>query len=45
MGQDFVRGRLAGYKMPRRLVIVNELRALASGKVAKKRLRIELAGD
>ncbi len=40
--QDFVRGRLAGYKMPRRLVVVNELPILASGKVDKKRLRAEL---
>jgi acyl-CoA synthetase (AMP-forming)/AMP-acid ligase II len=42
--QDFVRGRLAGYKVPRRLVIVNELPMLASGKVDKKRLRAELVG-
>jgi acyl-CoA synthetase (AMP-forming)/AMP-acid ligase II len=42
--QDFVRGRLAGYKMPRRLVIVDELPVMASGKVDKKRLRAELAG-
>lgn len=41
--QDFVRGRLAGYKMPRRLVIVDDLPILASGKVDKKRLRAELA--
>jgi acyl-CoA synthetase (AMP-forming)/AMP-acid ligase II len=43
--QDFVRRRLAGYKIPRRLVIVDELPVLASGKVDKKRLRAELAGD
>jgi acyl-CoA synthetase (AMP-forming)/AMP-acid ligase II len=42
--QDFVRRRLAGYKIPRRLVIVDELPVLASGKVDKKRLRTELAG-
>jgi acyl-CoA synthetase (AMP-forming)/AMP-acid ligase II len=42
--QDFVRGGLAGYKMPRRLVIVDELPVLASGKVDKKRLRAQLAG-
>jgi acyl-CoA synthetase (AMP-forming)/AMP-acid ligase II len=41
--QDFVRRRLAGYKIPRRLVIVDELPVLASGKVDKKRLRAELA--
>jgi acyl-CoA synthetase (AMP-forming)/AMP-acid ligase II len=38
----FLRGRLAGYKVPRRLVIVRELPILASGKVDKKRLRAEL---
>ena len=43
--QDFVRRRLAGYKIPRRLVIVDELPVLASGKVDKKRLRAELSGD
>jgi len=43
--QDFVRRRLARYKIPRRLVIVDELPVLASGKVDKKRLRAELAGD
>ena len=42
--QEFVRGGLAGYKMPRRLVIVDELPVLASGKVDKKRLRAQLAG-
>ena len=43
--QDFVRRGLAGYKIPRRLVIVEELPVLASGKVDKRRLRAELAGD
>ena len=43
--QDFVRRRLAGYKIPRRLVVVDELPLLASGKVDKKRLRADLAGD
>lgn len=43
--QDFVRRRLAGFKIPRRLVIVDELPVLAGGKVDKKRLRAELAGD
>jgi acyl-CoA synthetase (AMP-forming)/AMP-acid ligase II len=43
--QDFVRQRLAGYKVPRRLVIVTELPVLPSGKVDKKRLRAEIAGD
>jgi acyl-CoA synthetase (AMP-forming)/AMP-acid ligase II len=42
---DFVRQRLAGYKVPRRLVIVTELPMLASGKVDKKRLRAQIAGD
>ncbi|BBZ27278.1 fatty-acyl-CoA synthase [Mycolicibacterium madagascariense] len=43
--QEHVRGRLAGYKVPRRLVVVDELRVLASGKVDKKRLRADLAAD
>jgi acyl-CoA synthetase (AMP-forming)/AMP-acid ligase II len=42
--QEFVRSRLAGYKVPRRLVIVAELPVLASGKVDKKRLRVDVAG-
>jgi non-ribosomal peptide synthetase component E (peptide arylation enzyme) len=37
-----VRTTLAGYKVPRRLVLVAELPVLASGKVDKKRLRAEL---
>ena len=40
--QDFVRSQLAGYKVPRRLVLVAELPVLASGKVDKKRLRADL---
>ncbi|WP_102143201.1 class I adenylate-forming enzyme family protein [Mycobacterium hubeiense] len=41
--QDFVRARLAGYKVPRRLLVVDELPVLVSGKVDKKRLRAEVA--
>jgi acyl-CoA synthetase (AMP-forming)/AMP-acid ligase II len=41
--QVFVRQRLARYKVPRRLVIVEELPVLASGKVDKKRLRATIA--
>ena len=41
--QEGVRARLAGYKVPRRLVIVDQLPMLASGKVDKKRLRAEVA--
>ncbi|MBB2773124.1 UNVERIFIED_ORG: acyl-CoA synthetase (AMP-forming)/AMP-acid ligase II [Mycolicibacterium obuense] len=41
--QAFVRRRLAGYKVPRRLVTVDALPVLASGKVDKKLLRAELA--
>jgi acyl-CoA synthetase (AMP-forming)/AMP-acid ligase II len=41
--QEHVRARLAGYKVPRRLVVVDELPVLASGKVDKKRLRADLA--
>ncbi|MCT7657094.1 class I adenylate-forming enzyme family protein [Mycobacterium deserti] len=41
--QDFARLRLAAYKIPRRLVIVDELPVLPSGKIDKKRLRADLA--
>ncbi|CDO31181.1 class I adenylate-forming enzyme family protein [Mycolicibacterium porcinum] len=41
--QDGVRGRLARYKVPRRLVLVADLPVLASGKVDKKRLRAQFA--
>jgi acyl-CoA synthetase (AMP-forming)/AMP-acid ligase II len=40
--QTYVRRSLAGYKVPRRLVLVTELPVLASGKVDKKRLRADL---
>lgn len=40
--QNGVRKRLAGYKVPRRLISVAELPVLVSGKVDKKRLRAEL---
>jgi len=40
--QEGVRERLARYKVPRRLVLVAELPALASSKVDKKRLRADL---
>ena len=42
--QEFVRARMAGYKIPRRLVMVEELPVLPSGKVDKKRLRADVAG-
>jgi acyl-CoA synthetase (AMP-forming)/AMP-acid ligase II len=41
--QDRVRSSLAGYKVPRRLVLVAELPVLVSGKVDKKRLRADVA--
>jgi acyl-CoA synthetase (AMP-forming)/AMP-acid ligase II len=41
--QEFVRSRLAGYKVPRRLVIAEELPILPSGKIDKKRLRADVA--
>ena len=41
--QVFVRQRQARYKVPRRLVFVDELPVLASGKVDKKRLHALLA--
>ena len=37
--QDFVRGRLAEHKVPRRVVLVDELPRNASGKVVKGELR------
>jgi acyl-CoA synthetase (AMP-forming)/AMP-acid ligase II len=40
--QAYVRRSLAGYKVPRRLVLVAELPVLASGKIDKKRLRADL---
>jgi acyl-CoA synthetase (AMP-forming)/AMP-acid ligase II len=40
--QEGVRERLARYKVPRRLVLVDDLPVLASGKVDKKRLRADL---
>lgn len=40
--QRVVRQTLAGYKVPRRLVIANQLPLLATGKVDKKRLRAGL---
>ena len=41
--QNVLRQKLAGYKVPRRLVIVDKLPVLASGKVDKKRLRADIA--
>jgi acyl-CoA synthetase (AMP-forming)/AMP-acid ligase II len=38
--QDVVRQRLARYKVPRRLLVVDELPVLPSGKIDKKRLRV-----
>jgi acyl-CoA synthetase (AMP-forming)/AMP-acid ligase II len=42
--QNGVRERLARYKVPRRLVLIDDLPVLASGKVDKKRLRADLKG-
>lgn len=41
--QDVVRQQLARYKVPRRLVFVDELPCLPSGKIDKKRLRVLVA--
>ena len=41
--QACVRARMAAYKVPRRLVIVDQLPILASGKIDKKRLRADIA--
>jgi acyl-CoA synthetase (AMP-forming)/AMP-acid ligase II len=43
--RERLRGRLAGYKLPRRLHVVAELPVLASGKVDKKRLRADIAAE
>ena len=40
--QDVVRESLAAYKVPRRLVILDELPVLPSGKIDKKRIRAEI---
>lgn len=40
--RDPLRGKLAGYKLPRRVHVVAELPVLASGKVDKKRLRRDI---
>lgn len=40
--QEGVRERLARYKVPRRLVTVDDLPVLASGKLDKKRLRADI---
>jgi acyl-CoA synthetase (AMP-forming)/AMP-acid ligase II len=40
--QEGVRQRLARYKVPRRLVLVDDLPVLASGKVDKKRVRADV---
>jgi len=40
--QEHVRPLLAGYKVPRRLFIVDELPVLPSGKIDKKRLRADV---
>ncbi|WP_407689090.1 class I adenylate-forming enzyme family protein [Mycobacterium sp. HUMS_1102779] len=40
--QEFLRENLASYKVPRRLVIVDELPVLPSGKIDKKRIRVEV---
>lgn len=43
--RERLRGKLAGYKLPRRLHVIAELPVLASGKVDKKQLRADIAGD
>ena len=43
--QAATRETLARYKVPRRLVIVDELPTLASGKIDKKKLRHDLAAE
>jgi acyl-CoA synthetase (AMP-forming)/AMP-acid ligase II len=43
--QEHVRGSLARYKVPRRLVLLAELPILASGKVDKKKLRADLSEE
>ena len=40
--QTFCRSRLAGYKMPKRVIWVDDLPTNAYGKVLKRQLRSEL---
>ncbi len=42
--QAFARRHLGGYKIPRRVELVEELPRNASGKVLKRNLRADLAG-
>ena len=39
----FCQGRLAGYKIPKRLIVVRSIPRTASGKIMKYRLREQLA--
>ena len=41
--QDFCRGHIGGYKVPRRIVFVQDLPKSALGKVLKSRLRLQYA--
>ncbi|HEU4359955.1 MAG TPA: long-chain fatty acid--CoA ligase [Mycobacterium sp.] len=43
--RDFARGKLAGYKIPLRLEIIDELPRTPSGKVVKYQLREQLAAN
>jgi fatty-acyl-CoA synthase len=40
----FARGRLAGYKVPKRVVVVDALPRLGSGKIDRQALAREAAG-
>jgi acyl-CoA synthetase (AMP-forming)/AMP-acid ligase II len=42
--REHVRARLARYKAPRQVILVDDLPLLATGKVDKKRLRARYAG-
>jgi acyl-CoA synthetase (AMP-forming)/AMP-acid ligase II len=41
----FTRGRLGGFKQPRRLVLVDSLPVNAAGKVLKRELREQVTAD
>ena len=41
--KDFIRKEIAGYKVPKKVIFVEELPMSASGKILKYRLRTEFA--
>ncbi len=43
--REFLRGRLAGYKIPRRIVVLPSLPQTASGKIMRRRVAAQLAAE